>query len=235
MKEIISIKNLDFKFGKKTILSNVNLSIKEGEIYGIVGNNGAGKTTLLKLVCGLLKPTAGNVLLKEDASNPFIIGTLIESPGLYSDMSAYENIKAKALSMGLKYTKENINDLLCVVGLEDVGKKRVRAFSMGMKQRLGIAIALVGNPKLLILDEPMNGLDPEGVRDIENLILKIRDTFGTTIMVSSHMLAELVKIVTRICVIHKGQVYKEFSQSEFIEQCGEKDINSYYLSILQQN
>ena len=234
MKELVKISNLTMRFGKKTVLTDVNISIKEGEIYGIVGNNGAGKTTLLKLVCGLLKPVSGSIIFG-DSVKPPIIGTLIESPGLYFDMSAYENIKAKSLCMGIKYTKGQIEDLLSVVGLDNVRKKSVRTFSMGMKQRLAIAIALVGDPELLILDEPINGLDPQGINDIRNLVLKIHKERNVSIIISSHILGELAKIATRFCVINKGRVIKECSKDEFVSECGEKDINEYYLEIINNS
>lgn len=232
MKDVVNIKDLTMRFGKKTVLSDVNISIKSGEVYGIVGNNGVGKTTLLKLVCGLLKPVKGSITFGTGDEKPPVIGTLIESPGLYGDMSAYANIKAKSLCMGLKYTKKDIQELLETVGLGDVGKKSVRAFSMGMKQRLAIALALVGEPELLILDEPINGLDPQGINEIRNLVLKVHEKYDVSIMISSHILGELAKVVTRFCVIDKGRIIKECSKEEFMTECGEKDINEYYLEII---
>lgn len=235
MEEVIVTTNLTRVYRKKKALDNVNISIRKGEIYGIVGNNGAGKSTLLKIICGLVKPSKGSVEFPETKENVPRVGTLIENPGLYSDMSAFDNIKAKALCMGVKYSSEDIEDLLCLVGLDDVEGKSVRAFSMGMKQRLGLALALVGEPDVLILDEPINGLDPQGINEIRKVLTEIHEKRGITMLVSSHILDELVKVATRFCVIDRGRIVKECTKEEFVAECGERDIDEYYIELIESS
>ncbi len=230
MNNLISIKNLTMVFGKKVVLNGLDLSVKKGEIYGIVGNNGVGKTTLLKLILGLVKPTSGQIDF--ECTDKIKIGALIESPGIYGDMSAFDNLKAKSILFGLKKTKEEINELLEFVGLGDTGKKRTSKFSMGMKQRLGIALALMGEPDLLILDEPINSLDPQGINEINNIIRRISKEKGTTVLVSSHILDELAKIATRFCVIHAGKVIKEMTTEELLTESSGKHLDEYYVQLL---
>ena len=231
---LISVTELKKSFGKKSILNNINLDIECGELYGLIGNNGAGKTTLLKMFCNMLKPTAGTITLNKQAFTSSVsIGALIESPALYFDMTGYQNIKAKALALNVKYSKEEIEKLLELVGLQDTGKKDVRAYSMGMKQRLGIAMALVGEPDLLILDEPINGLDPQGILEIRNLLEKIHKERNVTMIISSHILDELAKTATRFCVLNKGGIIKNCTKNEFLAECGDKDISEYYLQLIQ--
>lgn len=233
---LISVTDLKKSFGKKSILNNINLDIECGELYGLIGNNGAGKTTLLKMFCNMLKPTAGAITLNRQAFNSSVrIGSLIESPALYFDMTGYQNIKAKALALGVKYSKEDIEKLLQLVGLQDTGKKDVRAYSMGMKQRLGIAMALVGEPDLLILDEPINGLDPQGILEIRNLLERIHKERNVTMIISSHILDELAKTATRFCVLNKGKIIKNCTKDEFLSDCGDNDISEYYLQLIQTN
>ncbi len=231
---LISVTELKKSFGKKSILNDINLDIERGELYGLIGNNGAGKTTLLKMFCNMLKPTAGGITLNKQAFTSSVsIGALIESPALYFDMTGYQNIKAKALALNVKYSKEEIEKLLELVGLQDTGKKDVRAYSMGMKQRLGIAMALVGEPDLLILDEPINGLDPQGILEIRNLLEKIHKERNVTMVISSHILDELAKTATRFCVLNKGGIIKNCTKNEFLAECGDKDISEYYLQLIQ--
>ena len=233
---LISVTDLKKSFGKKSILADINLNIGQGELYGLIGNNGAGKTTLLKMFCNMLKPTAGAITLNKQAFTSSVrIGSLIESPALYFDMTGYQNIKAKALALGVKYSKEDIEKLLEFVGLQDTGKKDVRAYSMGMKQRLGIAMALVGEPDLLILDEPINGLDPQGILEIRNLLEKIHKERNVTMIISSHILDELAKTATRFCVLNKGIIIKNCTKDEFLSDCGDNDISEYYLQLIQTN
>ncbi len=233
---LISVTDLKKSFGKKSILNNINLDIECGELYGLIGNNGAGKTTLLKMFCNMLKPTAGAITLNRQAFNSSVrIGSLIESPALYFDMTGYQNIKAKALALNVKYTNDQINELLQLVGLQDTGKKDVRAYSMGMKQRLGIAMALVGEPDLLILDEPINGLDPQGILEIRNLLERIHKERNVTMIISSHILDELAKTATRFCVLNKGKIIKNCTKDEFLSDCGDNDISEYYLQLIQTN
>lgn len=235
MEEVIVTKNLTRRYFGKEVLKDVNISIQKGEIYGIVGNNGAGKSTLMKIICGLVKPTEGSVEFPGEKGNRHRVGTLIEKPGLYFDMNASDNIKAKALCMGVKYVREDIEDLLHLVGLDNVGKKSVRAFSMGMKQRLGLALALVGEPDVLVLDEPINGLDPQGINEIRKVLTEINEKRGTTMLISSHILDELVKVATRFCVLDRGKIIKECTNEEFVAECGERDIDEYYVDLVKSS
>ncbi len=228
---LITLKGLSKSFGKKTVLSNLNLEIRKGEIYAIVGNNGAGKTTLIKMLCNQLKPNEGQIVFSKKGIK---VGTLIESPGLFGDMTAFNNLKAKALCLGYKYTDEQLNDLLELVSLSDTGKKTANKFSMGMKQRLGIALALVGEPEVLMLDEPTNSLDPQGINEVRKLIEKINKETGVTIIISSHILEELYKVATRFCIIHRGQVIKEIATEDLKEEIGDMHIDDYYLKTLEE-
>lgn len=230
MKELLIVKNINKKFKKQTAIDNISLSIEKGEIYGLVGNNGAGKTTLLKIMGGLLSPDSGNVVYYDKLN----IGMLISSPKLYGDMTAFENLKAFALGAGYKISNEKLKDVLQEVGLSDT-KKLVAKFSTGMKQRLGLALALIGKPDLLLLDEPINGLDIEGVVDLRNVILKIHKESETTIIVSSHILDELSKIATRICLIKNGKIVVDCSEQEFLEKGGGKSLEESYLKFMAQN
>lgn len=231
MDNMLTIKNLTMSFKKKVVLYNLNFSIKKGEIYGIVGNNGVGKTTLLKLICGLLKPTSGEIVFNDKDVK---IGALIESPGIYNDMSAFDNLKAKSILFGLKMKKEQIDDLLEFVGLGDTEKKKAGKFSMGMKQRLGIALALMGDPDLLVLDEPINSLDPQGINDVNKIIKKIVSERNITVLISSHILDELVKVSTKFCFMSNGTIFKEISTSDMLNECGDLNLNEYYVKLLEE-
>lgn len=230
MESLIEISGLTKKFRKTTALDNVTFSIPKGEICGLIGNNGAGKTTLLKLLCGLLKPSKGKIKYSAGTDNRKI-GMLIERPGLYGDLPAFENLKAKTYSIGYKCDNKELTDLLRLVGLENTGKKLASRFSMGMKQRLGIAIALVGNPDLLILDEPINGLDPEGIVDIRNLILKLHRERGITMIISSHLLDELAKIATRLCFLKEGKLLAEGAVGDLLRESECETIEDWYLKV----
>lgn len=224
----LKITELTQTFGKKHALNKVSISFKAKRIYALTGNNGAGKTTLLKNICGLLKPTHGSIDLM---NKELKVGALLENPGLFTDMSAYENIKAKTLCLGIKCTKADILSLLELVGLGDVGRKRAGKFSMGMKQCLGIALALVGDPDVLIFDEPTNSLDPQGINDFRKIITHINKTTEKCIIVSSHNLDELSKFATDFIVIKKGEVVKDCTKEEFIKECGDMTVDDYYLKL----
>ncbi len=227
---IVVVKNLSKSFGKKIVLSNLNLEIRKGEICAIVGNNGTGKTTLIRMLCNQLKPNEGQILFsKKDIK----VGSLIESPGLFGDMTAFNNLKAKALCLGYKYTDEQLNDLLELVSLADTGKKMANKFSMGMKQRLGIALALLGDPEVLILDEPTNSLDPQGINEVRKIIERVNKEKGVTIIISSHILEELYKVATRFCIMHKGEVIKDISIDKLRVECKDMPIDEYYLKTLE--
>ena len=230
MENLVIVKNLTKNFGKNEIFSNLNFDIKKGEVYGLIGNNGVGKTTLLKMICGLLNKTDGEIIFS--GGKTCNIGILIESPGIYTDMSAYENLKAKALCLGIKHTDSDLEELLNFVGLSDAGKKKISKFSMGMKQRLGIALALLGDPELIILDEPTNSLDPQGTSEIRKLIDKIHSQKSKTVIISSHILEELVKIASRFLIMYKGKIIKEITTEELVSECGGMSIDDYYVKIL---
>lgn len=199
------------------------MQVKQGDIYGFIGRNGAGKSTVMKMVAGLAKPTSGEIRLfgkEADASDPGDrIGALIESPGLYPKLSAFENLMLKALALGVPDAKVKANHLIGEVGLLDAGKMRTGGYSMGMKQRLGIALALIGDPDILILDEPLNGLDPEGTREMRELLKRINSERGVTIFISSHLLGQLEKMATRFGIIRNGTMVREITLAELEEEC----------------
>jgi lantibiotic transport system ATP-binding protein len=207
----LQTEGLFYSFSKKeTILNNINLQVEEGSIYGFLGPNGAGKTTTLRLVLGLLKKQQGSISVfgKSFEQHRLEIlqqtGSLIESPSLYVHLTAYENLLL--LQKIYQCPKERIQKVLDLVGLSDTASKKVSQFSLGMKQRLSIAVAMLNSPSLLILDEPTNGLDPNGIIEMRELLLRINRQQGITILVSSHLLAEIEKLVTHVGVIHKGNM-----------------------------
>lgn len=225
MDELLVANNLTKKYKHQAAVNNVSINVRRGEIYGLVGKNGAGKTTLLKMIGGLVSPTNGDISFmgysgKERRKVLSRIGILIEAPSLYSGMTAYDNLKLKCICTGVN--KEGyIENLLKTVGLGEVGKKKVSQFSLGMKQRLGIAMALVGEPDLLLLDEPINGLDPQGIVEIRNTLLDLNKRKDITIIISSHILEELSKIATNFGFINNGELVKELSHSELDVACNE--------------
>ena len=223
MEYILTTENLTKIYGKHRAADQINIHIKQGEVYGLIGRNGAGKTTILKMICGLSNPTSGSFTFmgksgKELAKHMKDIGSLIETPGLFPKMTAFQNVKLKCLSLGIKDNKY-VEELLAQVGLSNVGKKPVQSFSLGMKQRLGIAIALVGNPKFIVLDEPINGLDPQGIAEMRNIIHKLSKENGLTIIVSSHILDELVKVADSFAIINNGKLLDEFTSEELARRC----------------
>lgn len=205
----------------KAAVDHIEMKVRSGAIYGFIGRNGAGKSTTLKMLCGLAKPTQGEIRLFGREVNDVMIarriGVLIESAGLYPNMSAKENMVMKAKCLGLADEK-SIDRVLDITGLSAVGRKQVKHFSMGMKQRLGIAIALLGNPDLLILDEPINGLDPEGIREIRQLILDLNEE-GKTFIISSHILGELSRISTHYGIIKEGRLVEQISRENLEKKC----------------
>ncbi|ALS00913.1 bacitracin ABC transporter ATP-binding protein [Enterococcus silesiacus] len=220
---LLEANELSKKYKDQFAVNRVNLHVKRGAIYGLVGKNGSGKTTLMRMLSGLAAPTSGEIALFGE-SGPQVknyfsrIGILIETPGLYGDMSAADNLKLKQIAIGL-YGKEYIPSLLKLVGLADVGKKKVKQYSLGMRQRLGIAMALIGEPDLLILDEPVNGLDPQGIVEMRDILIKLVETKNITIMISSHLLEELSKMATDYGFIHQGQLIREISHEKLTEEC----------------
>lgn len=217
----VETRGLTKLYGHKAAVKNLDLKVGEGQIYGFIGKNGAGKSTTLKMISGLASPTQGEIrLFGKPVCDPVVrrrLGVLIEAAGLYPNMTAQQNVMMKAKCMGL--TEENsVDRVLELTGLTDTGKKQVKHFSMGMKQRLGVALALLGNPDLLILDEPINGLDPEGIKELRQLVLKLQEE-GKTILLSSHILGELSKIATNYGIIKDGELIEQITRSELEEKC----------------
>lgn len=206
-------------------LNGLSMNVPKGSIYGFVGKNGAGKTTLIRLICGLQNPTSGDYSLygrklssKNIAKSRRKMGAVVETPSIYTNMTAEDNLKQQYRILGLP-SYDGIEDILKLVGLENTGKKKVKNFSLGMRQRLGIAVALAGNPDFLVLDEPVNGLDPQGIIEIRELILKLNREKQITVLISSHILDELSKLATHYGFIDGGRIVKEISAEELEAAC----------------
>ena len=223
---LLSTSGLTKQVGHHKAVNNVDLHVKKGAIYGFIGRNGAGKTTFLKMISGLSQPTSGeiemfgykNEELKHVRSR---ISCLIEAPGIYGNMSAYHNLAIKCKLFGIQ-DKQYIENILKIVGLSDTGKKKIKHFSLGMKQRLGIGLALVGEPDLLVLDEPINGLDPQGIAEIRDMLLRLKEEQNMTILISSHILEELSKIAPHYGIIHNGNLLQELTREELMIRCSER-------------
>ncbi|MGE7942123.1 ABC transporter ATP-binding protein [Lysinibacillus xylanilyticus] len=210
MEYIVQTENLSKSFGKEQAVSNINLKIRKGEIYGFLGPNGAGKTTTIRMLLGLMKPSSGTIkifqkdLTKERINILAKVGSLVENPSYYPHLTAYENLEALRKILGVP--KSRIDEVLEIVRLKDVANKKVKGFSLGMKQRLGIAASLLHNPELLILDEPTNGLDPSGIIEIRNLIKRLPSEYGMTVIISSHLLSEIDQMATQVGIVTKGKM-----------------------------
>ncbi len=227
MEYVLQTKGLTKVFGKRAAVNGIDLNVRRGDIYGFIGRNGAGKTTLIRMVAGLAHPSKGSILLFEsdDLDNQRRkTGTMIENPAVFPSMTAKQNLNYYCLLLGLDPNK-NVNEMLTLVGLQDAGKKKAKNFSLGMKQRLAIAISLLDNPEFLMLDEPINGLDPTGIKEIRELVLKLNQDRKITILISSHILGELSKIANRYGVINNGVMVAEFTNEELESKCkGELEI-----------
>lgn len=206
-------------------LNSLSMHVPKGSIYGFVGKNGAGKTTLIRLICGLQNPTSGDFTLygiknteKDIRKSLRRIGAVVETPSIYLDMTAQDNLKEQYRILGLP-SFDGIPSLLHLVGLDDTGKKKAKHFSLGMRQRLGIAVALCGDPDFLVLDEPVNGLDPQGIIEIRELILKLNKERQITVLISSHILDELSRLATHYGFIDNGHLIKEISAEELERSC----------------
>lgn len=225
MKDVVlKTYNVTKKYGNQLAVNNISMTIRKGDIYGFIGQNGAGKTTLIRMITGLIHKTGGDIELlgetDEDKLNEArsYIGSIIETPAFYKNMTAKENLEVSRLVRDIP-NKENIDEVLSLVGLGDTGKKKVKNFSLGMRQRLGIANALLGNPRLLILDEPINGLDPMGIVEIRELLKKINREKEITILISSHILGELSELATTYGIIADGKLIEEISAEKLKEKC----------------
>jgi len=227
---VIKASNITKIFKKHKVLDNLSINIKKGDIYGFIGKNGSGKTTTIRVLTGLVIPNEGQVeLFGHSEENEIIkersrIGALIDSPAIYLNMTAKENLELIKIQRGIPGTK-CIDEALNSVGLKDIDKKKAKNFSLGMKQRLGIAMALISDPEFLILDEPVNGLDPSGIKEIRELILDLRNKRGITFLISSHILSEIQQIATKIGIIHKGKLLEEIDYDEL------QKINRHYINI----
>lgn len=225
MDYVLQTNALTKHYGHFKALNGLTMNVPKGAIYGFVGRNGAGKTTLIRLICGLQKPTSGNYTLygrkdddKDIAKSRRRMGAVVESPSIYLDMSARDNLIQQYRILGLP-SLDGLEDILKLVGLEDTGKKIAANFSLGMRQRLGIAIALTGNPDFLVLDEPVNGLDPQGIIEIRELILKLNREYQITFLISSHILDELAKLATHYGFVDGGRLIRELSVKELEDAC----------------
>lgn len=221
MEEAIRTTGLCKRYGDKIVVDQVNLVVPTGAVYGFIGRNGSGKSTTQKMVCGLARPSAGEISLFGQpgyaAEARSKIGVLIEQPGVYGNMSAFENLMLQGLSIGAVDPKKKAMKSLELVGLTKSAKKKAKHLSLGMKQRLGIAIALLGNPQLLVLDEPINGLDPEGILELRQVIARLNQEAGITILISSHILGELSKIATHYGIIKDGKLIQQISAHDLAE------------------
>lgn len=225
MEYILKTKDLFKKYQNFTALNGLTMNVPKGSIYGFVGKNGAGKTTLIRILCGLQKETNGSFELYGIKNNDKLInsarkkmGAVVETPSIFLDLTAYENIKMQYDVLGIN-NYDGIIELLKLVGLENTGKKKAKNFSLGMRQRLGIAISLCGNPEFLVLDEPINGLDPQGIVEIRELIKKLNKERKITILISSHILDELSRVATHYGFISNGKIVREMSAEEFEKEC----------------
>ena len=228
---VIDIRGLTKRYGKAFAVDHLDMQVAQGDIYGFVGKNGAGKSTTMKMIAGLTTPTSGELALFGSgetgagragsfSGGSSRIGALIEEPGVMPNFSAGENLMMKALAMGVVRPRERVGELLQLVGLEAAGARKVKKFSQGMKQRLGLALALVGSPDLLLLDEPFNGMDPETTRDLRRALVRLNRERGVTIVISSHVLDQLMRVCTRFGVIAAGRMVREFTDEELHATCG---------------
>lgn len=220
MEYILKTKGLTKRYGTKLAVDNVDMTIKRGEIYGFIGKNGAGKTTFMRLVLGTAPADKGEIELFDGLNLSKArrrTGSLLENPCLYKNCSAYDNLMR--LSMLTDSSTKEINQILKLVGLDKVGNKKVKDFSLGMKQRLGIGAALLGKPEFLVLDEPINGLDPTGIKEVRDIIHRLNTQEGVTFLISSHLLDELAKVVTTYGIIANGKLIEQVSAEELNSRC----------------
>lgn len=224
MGNIISIRNLNKKYGKKSVLDNLSMNLKKGDIYGLVGKNGAGKTTLIRIILSLANYDSGEIEIfgeideKKKLYEHKKIGNIIETPSFYSFLTAKQNLEYYRIQRGIVGEK-SIDEILEMVGLGGVGNKKFKKFSLGMKQRLGLALALLGEPELLILDEPTNGMDPMGIKEVREVLINLNKKNGVTMLVSSHILGELSQLANCYGFLKDGKIIEEISSEELNEKC----------------
>ena len=246
MECVLRTQDLTKRYGKNLAVNRVSLTIEKGDIFGFIGANGAGKTTFMRMICGLIYPTEGSLELfgassaKELPKMRRKMGALIEHPAVYPHMSALQNLEIQRRYLDVDFGKDpgkTLMELLELVGLGDAADKKASKFSLGMRQRLGLAIALVGNPQFLILDEPTIGLDPIGVMELRELVRKLNRERGITILFSSHNLAEMAHIATKYGFLNKGKLLEVISAEEVQKLCEERGINleTYFVELLMKN
>ncbi len=246
MSVMVRVSNLSKQFDAFQAVDDLSFTVNEGDVYGFLGQNGAGKSTTMRMMLTLIKPSSGTISIfdknLQQHRNEVLsqVGAVIERPDLYKYLTAYENLSIFARLSGLKVNRKLLMDQLQMVGLADRFDSKVKTYSQGMKQRLGIAVALVHNPKLILLDEPTNGLDPQGIADMRHLILSLSREHGKTVIVSSHLLSEIEQIASRMIIIHKGKKITEGVVSELLDPSHtvvELDTtnNTNALSLLQQS
>ena len=233
MEYVLTTDALSKRYRQFKALDGLSMHVPKGAIYGFVGRNGAGKTTLIRLICGLQEASSGGYVLygKTDSEKEIHrarrrMGAVVETPSLYQNMTAEDNLKEQYRTLGLPFFS-GIPELLELVGLQDTGKKKVKNFSLGMRQRLGIAVALAGNPDFLVLDEPVNGLDPQGIIEMRRLLQKLNRDRGVTILISSHILDELSKLATHYGFIDKGRMVEEKEAADMGE-----DLEKHYMKLM---
>lgn len=215
MTALTSVTNITKTYQSKHAVDHLSFDIQKGEICGLVGENGAGKTTLLRMLAGLIRPTSGKMVMDKTIR----LGALIESPALQPNLSALANLRYLSLQLNLNYSDKELLNILEIVGLSDVdAKKKSKDFSLGMRQRLAIAIAILDKPDFLILDEPINGLDPVGIKEMRQIILNLRDSYKMTILISSHILSELELVVDRYIIMHQGKILKKLSKNSLTQE-----------------
>ena len=220
---LIEVKNIHKRYAKHHALDNVSFNIHEGRICGLIGENGAGKTTLIRIISGLIKQDSGEIVGLKGCK----LSSIVESPALHLNLSAYDNLQYQLLLCGETPSHEKIEKVLTLVGLANVdSKKKAKDFSLGMRQRLAIGLAIIDSPKLLILDEPINGLDPKGIKDIRDILATLKNDFNITILISSHILSELDLIADDYVIMSKGKVIQEDSKSTILSSLAKKVIVS---------
>lgn len=227
---VLRTKNLCKSYGNKMVLTDVNMDIRKGEIYGFIGNNGAGKTTLMRIICNLASVTKGNIELfgKTGTRAGVHIGSMIEYPALYGNLTAIQNLEIQKRNIGAKGDGQ-IMKILKTVGLENTENKTVKSFSLGMRQRLGLALALLNDPDFLVLDEPINGLDPTGITEIREILTKLNKERNITILISSHILSELYLLASAYGIIDNGRLIKQISDAELKNEC------KHYIKLVTKN
>lgn len=221
---VLSVEGMTKVYGKNTVVNNSTFQLERGKIYGFIGQNGAGKTTIIRMLAGYAKLTSGNMSIFGDSTPKGLaegrkrMGIIVENPALYKNMTAYDNIEIQKTLYGIK-SDTLADELLQLVGLANIGKRKVKNFSLGMRQRLGIAMALVNNPEILILDEPVNGLDPMGIVEVRELLLKLNRERNLTILISSHILSELYQLASDYIIIHRGNILEKLTLEELDKKC----------------